>query len=86
MSLKLKASGLPGCYPSGQQPRQPDGKARGPNKGLLSKQFTKEYRAQSSSDWKYSTAKGQRRKTLTLCSNLKVAEGDDVVVNEDVDE
>jgi hypothetical protein len=26
-SLKLRAKGLPGCHPSGQQPRQPD---RGP--------------------------------------------------------
>ncbi len=40
-SLKLKAKGLSGCHPSGQQPRQPDGKARGPKKGLLSQQFTK---------------------------------------------
>jgi hypothetical protein len=44
-SLKLEAKGLSGCHPSGQQPRQPDGKARGPNKGLLSQQFTKEHRA-----------------------------------------
>jgi hypothetical protein len=44
-SLKLKAKGLSGCHPSGQQPRQPDGKAREPNKGLLSQQFTKEHRA-----------------------------------------
>ncbi len=49
-----------------------------PNKGLLSQQFTKEHRAYSSSDWKHSEAKGQRRKTLTLCSNLEVAEGDGV--------
>ncbi len=26
---KLEAKGLSGCHPSGQQPRQPDGKARG---------------------------------------------------------
>ena len=26
---KLRAKGLSGCHPSGQQPRQPDGKARG---------------------------------------------------------
>jgi hypothetical protein len=31
-SLKLKAKGLSGCHPSGQQPRQPDGRARGPIK------------------------------------------------------
>jgi hypothetical protein len=57
-----------------------------PNKGLLSQQFTKEHRAKGSSDWKHSEAKGQKRKTLTLRSNLEVAEGDDVVVDEDVDE
>ncbi len=28
-SLKLEAKGLSGCHPSGQQPRQPDGKAKG---------------------------------------------------------
>ncbi len=57
-----------------------------PNKGLLSQQFTKEHRALSSSDWKHSKAKGQRRKTLTLCSNLEVAEGDGVRVDEVGDE
>ncbi len=40
-SLKLEAKGLSGCYPSGQQSRQPDGKARGQNEGLLSQQFAK---------------------------------------------
>jgi hypothetical protein len=44
-SLKLEAKGLSGCHPSGQQPRQPDGKGQRPNKGLLSQQFTKEHRA-----------------------------------------
>jgi hypothetical protein len=28
----------------------------------------------------------EKEKTLTLCSNLEIAEGDDVVVDEDVDE
>ncbi len=28
-SLKLRAKGLSGCNPSGQQPRQPDGGAEG---------------------------------------------------------
>jgi hypothetical protein len=40
----------------------------------------------SISDWKHSEAKGQRKKTLTLCSNLEVVEGDGVIVDEDVDE
>jgi hypothetical protein len=30
--------------------------------------------------------KAKRRKTLILCSNLEIAEGDGVVVDEDVDE
>jgi hypothetical protein len=42
----------------------------------------KEHRAYGSSDWKCSEAKSQRRKTLTLCSNLEVAEGDGVGVDE----
>ncbi len=28
----------------------------------------------------------KKKKTLTLCSNLEIAEGEDVVVDEDVDE
>jgi hypothetical protein len=28
-SLKLRAKGLSGCHPSGQQPRQPDGEPKG---------------------------------------------------------
>jgi hypothetical protein len=36
-SLKLRAKGLFGCHPSGQQLRQPGGGARGPNKELLSR-------------------------------------------------
>ncbi len=35
-SLKLRAKGLSGCHPSGQQPRQPDGGPEGQNKKLLS--------------------------------------------------
>ncbi len=36
-SLKLKAKELSDCYASEPQPRQPDGEASGPNKGLLSR-------------------------------------------------
>jgi hypothetical protein len=46
----------------------------------------KEHRASSSSDWKHGEAKGQKGKTLTLCSNLEVAEGDGVGVDEVGDE
>jgi hypothetical protein len=69
--------------------------ARGPTKELLSRQFLlKENRAQSSSDWKHSWAKGsppkkatieKKGKTLTLCSNLEV-EGCDVGGDEVKDE
>jgi hypothetical protein len=49
----------------------------------------------SSSGWKYngqrqpakkSTTVEKKGKTLTLCSNLEIAEGGDVVIDEDVDE
>ncbi len=35
-SLKLRAKGLSGCHPSGQQPRQPDGGPGGQIKVQLS--------------------------------------------------
>jgi hypothetical protein len=44
-SIKLKAKGLSGCHPSGQQPRQSDRGPEGQNKELLSRQFTKRNRA-----------------------------------------
>ncbi len=69
--------------------------ARGPNKELLSRQFTKRNQslkqpwleswlgkgqpARESNDW-------EKGKTLTLCSNLEVAEGGDVGVDEVGDE
>ncbi len=44
-SLKLRAKGLSGCHPSGQQPRQPDGGPEGQNKELLSQQFVERNKA-----------------------------------------
>jgi hypothetical protein len=35
---------------------------------------------------KKSTMVEKKGKTLTLCSNLEIAEGGDVIINEDVDE
>jgi hypothetical protein len=35
---------------------------------------------------KKSTTIEKNGKTLTLCSNLEIAEGEDVVIDEDVDE
>jgi hypothetical protein len=40
-SLKLEAKGLSGCHPSGQQPRQPDRKARGQKKDYSHDNFRK---------------------------------------------
>jgi hypothetical protein len=69
--------------------------AKGPNKELLSRQFAKRNRASSSSDWKHSRTKGsppkkammeKKGKTVTLCSNLEVAEGCDVGGDEVDDE
>ncbi len=34
-SLKLRAKGLSGCHPSGQQPRQPDGGPEGQRKNYI---------------------------------------------------
>ncbi len=82
-SLKLKAKGLSGCHPSGQQPRQPDGGPEGKIKNYSQDNLLKETELKAArtggNDW-------EKGKTLTLCSNLEVAEGEDVVVDEDVDE
>jgi hypothetical protein len=84
-SLKLEAKGLSGCHPSGQQPRQPDGGQR-QNKGLLSRYLRKDTELKATLTGSTVRQKVKRRKTLTLCSNLKIAEGDGVVIDEDVDE
>ncbi len=41
-SLKVRAEGLSGCHPSGQQPRQPKGGPGDQNKELLLRQLLKE--------------------------------------------
>jgi hypothetical protein len=69
--------------------------ARGPNKELLSRQLTKRkqsFKAALTGSTVGQKAARQRKqrlrkgKTLTLCSNLEVAEGDDVRVDEVGDE
>ncbi len=57
-SLRLKVKGLSGCYPSGQQPRQPDRGPEGQIKDYSHDNSQKEHRAQSSSDMKHSREKG----------------------------
>jgi hypothetical protein len=54
--------------------------ARGPNKELLS--HSHDNLPKETKQW----VKGSPPKMLTLCSNLDIAVGDDVVVDEDVDE
>ncbi len=90
-SLNTKGLGTVRLPPQWPTPEAARRGARGPNKELLSWQFTKGNKAENSSDWKHSWAKGsppkkatieKKRKTLTLCSNLEVAEGGDVGVDE----
>jgi hypothetical protein len=81
-SLKTKGQGTVRCHPSGQQQRQPDGGPEGQIKDYshdnLLKGTNNGQRKQSKESLKF-TKKG---KTLTLCSNLELAVGDDVVVDE----
>jgi hypothetical protein len=85
-SLKLKANGLSGCHPSGQQPRQPEGEARGQLKDYSHVIYERNAELKAALTGSSVRQKAKRRKTLTLCSNLEIAEGDGVVVDEDVDE
>ncbi len=57
-----------------------------PNKGLLSRQFTKDTELKAALTESTARQKAKGRKTLTLCSNLEVAEGDGVGVDEVGDE
>jgi hypothetical protein len=94
-SLKLRAKGLFGCYPSGQEQRQPDGGPEDQIKGLLSPQATG--RKQSFKHLQIEALEGlkaarqrknttvEKGKTPTLSSKLEVAEGGDVDGNEGVD-
>jgi hypothetical protein len=85
-SLKLEAKGLYGCHPSGQQPRQPDREARGRIKGYSHDIYKLKTELKAALTGSTVRQKAKKRKTLTLCSNLEVAEGDDVGVDEVGDE
>ncbi len=76
------------------QPRQPGGGPKGQNKEPLSQQFTKRTELKAALTGSTRRVKRQpakesttigKGKTLTLCSNLEVAEGEDVEVDEGVD-
>ncbi len=85
-SLKLEAKGLSGCHHSGRQPRQPDGKARGQMKDYSHDSLWKNTELKAALTGNTVRQKAKKRKTLTLWSNLKVAEGDGVGVDEVGDE
>jgi hypothetical protein len=81
------AKGLSGCHPSGQQLRQPDGRPEGQIKNYSHDNLLKETKQwEKGSPPEKSFTLMKKGKTLTLCSNLELAVGDDVVVDEDVDE
>ncbi len=85
-SLKLEAKGLCSCHPSGQQPRQPDGEAKGQIKDSSHDNLRKNTELKAALTGSTVRQKAKRRKTLTPCSNLEVAEGDGVGVDEVSDE
>jgi hypothetical protein len=93
-SLKLRAKGLSGCHPSGQQPRQPDGGQRAKIKNCSRDNLLKETELKSALTGSTRRAKGslpkkaqrlKKEKTLTIGSKLEVAEGEDIDVDEGVD-
>ncbi len=76
---KLRAKGLSGCHPSGQQLRQPDGGPGGQIKAICLKK-----QGLSSSDWKHngqkqpakeSTTVEQRKRRLLYALILKLQKG-----------
>ncbi len=85
-SLKLEVEGLSGCHPSGRQSRQPDGKARGQIKDYSHDNLRKNTELKAALTRSTVRENAKRRKTLTQSSNLEVAEGDGVGVDEVGDE
>jgi hypothetical protein len=94
-SLKLRAKGLSGCHPSGQQLRQPDGGQRAKIKNYTHDNLLKETEFKAALTGSTRRAKGsppkkaqrlKKRKMLTLGSNLAVVEGCDVRGDEVADE
>ncbi len=83
-SLKLRAEGLSGCHPSGQQLRQPDGGPEGQIKNYSHNNLLKEIELKAALTGSTRRAKGsppkkaqwlRKEKTLTLGSKLAVVEG-----------
>jgi hypothetical protein len=94
-SLKLRAKGLSGCHPSGQQPRQPDGGPEGQIKNYSHNNLLKETELKAAQTGSTRRAKGsppkkaqrlKTEKTLTVGSNLAVVKGGDVDGDEVADE
>jgi hypothetical protein len=95
-SLKLRAKGLSGCHPSGQQPRQPEGGGpEGQIKNYSDDNLLKETELKAALTVSTRRAKRQpakeitmveKEKTLTLGSKLAVVEGGGVDGDEVADE
>jgi hypothetical protein len=94
-SLKLRAKGLSGCHPSGQQLRQPDGGPEGQIKDFSHDNLLKETELETALNWSTRRANGsppkkaprlKKEKTLTLVSKLAVVEGGGVDGDEVADE
>ncbi len=83
-SLKLRAKGLSGCHPCGQQLRQPDGGPEGQMENYSHDNLLKETELKAALTGSTRSAKGsppkkaqqlKKEKTLTLGSKLAVVEG-----------
>jgi hypothetical protein len=86
-SLKLRAKGLSGCHPSGQQPRQPDGGPEGQIKGYSHDNLLKETsNGQKATGKRKSFTFMRKKERCLLYAQILNLQGGDVVVDEDVDE
>ena len=94
-SLKLRAKGLSGCHPTGQQPRQLEGGQRTKIKNYSHNNLLKETELKGALTGSTRRAKGsppkkapwlKKKKTLTLGSKLAVVEGGGVDGDEVADE
>ncbi len=74
-SLKLEAKGLFGCHPSGQQPRQPDGKARGQIKDYSHNNLQMNTELKAALTGSIVRHKGQKRRCLLYAQILKLQKG-----------
>ncbi len=72
---KLEAKGLSGCHPSGQQPRQPDGKARGQIKDYSHDNLQKNTELKAALTGSTVRQKAKEERRLLYAPILKLREG-----------